>query len=194
VVNKVSPRELISIFNSGDSTSIATKTGLKGDFCQKLIFAMQQNDLRDILELETVSLEDTLQIEYEVETGRYKGLNQLSVGGKGTVILSLALIEGDAPLVIDQPEEPLDTLAIHEQIVSTLRKQKESRQFIFTTHNPNVAVGGDAELNYVLEASADQGRVKSSGGVDHEDTNKLLLHHLEGGIHAFELRRKKYIQ
>jgi ABC-type lipoprotein export system ATPase subunit len=144
--------------------------------------------------LEVSNIEDTLEIEYEVEHGRNKGLNELSVGGKGTVILSLALVEGDSPLVIDQPEEPLDTLAIHEQIVGTLRKQKDSRQFIFTTHNPNIAVGGDAELNYILEASADQGKVKSSGGVDHVETNKLLLHHLEGGIVAFELRRRKYIR
>jgi len=194
VINKVSPRELVSMFISGDSSSLAAKAGLRVDICQKLIFALQENDLRDVLGLEVILMEDALRIEYEVEPSRYKSLNELSVGGKGTVILSLALIEGDAPLIIDQPEEPLDTLAIHEQIVGTLRKQKESRQFIFTTHNPNVAVGGDAELNYVLEASADQGRGKSRGGVDHEDTNRLLLHHLEGGILAFDLRRKKYIQ
>ena len=116
------------------------------------------------------------------------------MGGKGTVIISLALIEGQSPLIIDQPEEPLDTLAIHEQIVGTLRRQKDTRQFIFTTHNANVAVGGDAELSHVLQASADRGSIKSSGGVDREETNRLLLHHLEGGGVAFDLRARKYIR
>jgi predicted metal-dependent phosphoesterase TrpH/predicted ATPase len=190
----VPPRELTRVVVSSDALDLAAKTGLKTEPCQKLLFTLQAHEWRDVLELEVSNIEDTLEIEYEVEHGRNKGLNELSVGGKGTVILSLALVEGDSPLVIDQPEEPLDTLAIHEQIVGTLRKQKDSRQFIFTTHNPNIAVGGDAELNYILEASADQGKVKSSGGVDHVETNKLLLHHLEGGIVAFELRRRKYIR
>jgi ABC-type Na+ transport system ATPase subunit NatA len=114
------------------------------------------------------------------------------VGQKATVIISLALIEGDSPLVIDQPEEPLDTLAITDPVVGTLRSQKETRQFIFTTHNANVAVGADAELNIVLEAGADKGAIVSLGGVDHEDTNNLLVLHLEGGPDAIDRRVKKY--
>jgi hypothetical protein len=65
-------------------------------------------------------------------------------------------------------------------------------QFIFTTHNANVAVGADAELSHVLEATADKGTIKASGGIDHQGTNELLLLHLEGGSEALKLRVRKY--
>ena len=162
--------------------------------CQKLISALQAREFSELLDLDTVPLPDRPQIQYEIEVGHYKALHELSVGGKGTVIISLALVEGQMPLVIDQPEEPLDTLAIHEQIVGTLRREKDARQFVFTTHNANVAVGGDAELSHVLQATADRGTITCSGGVDQEQTNRLLLHHLEGGGAAFDLRAKKYIR
>jgi hypothetical protein len=56
--------------------------------------------------------------------------------------------------------------AITDPVVGTLRSQKETRQFTFTTHNANVAVGADAELNIVLEAGADKGTITLVGGVD----------------------------
>jgi len=188
------PTALIEYAISGDADGLGEASGLKTENCQKLINTLQTRDLAELLELELVPLADQPEIKYEVEPAHYKALHQLSVGGKGTVIISLALIEGQMPLIIDQPEEPLDTLAIHEQIVGTLRRQKENRQFIFTTHNANVAVGGDAELSHILQASADQGSIRSSGGVDQEETNRLLLHHLEGGGVAFDLRARKYIR
>jgi hypothetical protein len=102
------------------------------------------------------------------------------------------MIEGSGPLVIDHPEEPLDTKAIHGNVVLTLRKGKDSRQFVFTTHNANVAVGADAELSHILGATADKGIIESTGGVDHAKTNDLLLLHLEGGPEALTRRVKKY--
>jgi len=153
---------------------------------------LRLRNLEDLLQLEIVPLQDCPEIRFEIETGRDKPLHELSVGQKGTVIISLAPIEGIAPLVIDQPGERLDTLSVHEQVVATLRPQKDLRQFIFTTHNPNVAVGRDAESSYVLELTADRGSVKSSGGIDSLETNKLSLVHLEGGEKAFTLRPLKY--
>ena len=122
----------------------------------------------------------------------YKPLNELSVGTKSTVILLLAMIEGKAPLVIDQPEDSLDTEFIYNEIVYRLRNDKESRQFVFTSHNANVVVAGETELAYVLSATSDRGTIKSSGGIDRSDTNRLMLLHLEGGAEAFKLRAQKY--
>jgi hypothetical protein len=194
LVQTFHPSALVELVVAGDANELSQKTQVKAENCQKLINALQSHELTELFELELVPLPDYPEIQYQVEPGHYKALHELSVGGKGTVIISLALIEGHAPLVIDQPEEPLDTLAIHEQIVGTLRRQKDSRQFIFTTHNANVAVGADAELSHVLEATADKGSIRSSGGIDCEETNRLLLHHLEGGGVAFDLRARKYIR
>jgi ABC-type transport system involved in cytochrome bd biosynthesis fused ATPase/permease subunit len=159
---------------------------------QRLIDGCSDKEHEEILGLEGVPLIDKPEVSYVVEPGRTKSLRELSTGQKGTVILALAMVEGHGPLIIDQPEEPLDTQSIYAQVVQTLRKNKEERQFIFTTHNANVAVGADAELSHVLEATADKGTIKASGGVDHQGTNELLLLHLEGGSEALKLRVRKY--
>lgn len=194
VINNIYPRDLVEMVAQDDAQVLSNRAQIKEENARKLIAVLRAKHPADLLSLEAVALPDHPRIQYEVEPGRDKLLHQLSVGQKGTVIISLALIEGQSPLVIDQPEEPLDTLAIHEQVVATLRRQKDERQFIFTTHNPNVAVGADAELNYVLEASADRGAIKASGGIDQEQTNRLLLLHLEGGAEALAVRSRKYIR
>lgn len=167
------------------------KAGVPQDPARKILEFLSQKP-EDLLALETVPLPDLPEISFEVEPGVFKPLNALSVGGKGTVVMLLAMVEGTAPLVIDQPEDSLDTLFIYEQIVKKVRQQKESRQFIFATHNPNVLVSADADLSFVLEATADKGAIRSHGGIDREDTNDLLILHLEGGVPAFKVRGMKY--
>jgi len=59
---------------------------------------------------------------------------------------SYYLLESDAPLVIDQPEDDLDNRFITEVVVPKMGDEKRRRQFIFSTHNANIPVLGDAEL------------------------------------------------
>lgn len=194
ITSVADPETLVAIADANDAQALVEGTEVKPETAARVIQVLRSRPVKDLLALEAVELFDEPLIEYQVSDGRPKPLNELSTGQKGTVIISLALVEGDSPLVIDQPEEPLDTLAIHEQVVGTLRSQKDGRQFIFTTHNANVAVGADAELSYVLDATADKGCVAASGGIDEEETNKLLLIHLEGGAEALERRAQKYIR
>ncbi len=49
-------------------------------------------------------------------------------------------------------------------------------------------------MSHILDAGADKGEVVSSGGVDHLETNRLLLVHLEGGRDALDLRVRKYAE
>lgn len=192
IVEKCDPGTFVALVLSGNATALAKTTGIKPDSAQKCIDVVLQHDRKAIYDLESVPLPDQPMITYEVEPGNDRPLSELSVGQKGTVILSLAMIEGAGPLIIDQPEEPMDTLAIYDQIVKKIRHLKTGRQYIFTTHNANVAVGADSDLSIVLEATAKKGQVKVSGGIDHPEVNKLLLYHLEGGPEAFRLRSQKY--
>ena len=48
-------------------------------------------------------------------------------------------------LLIDQPEDDLDSQTVYEEVVKLLRTIKPRRQFIFATHNANFPVLGDAE-------------------------------------------------
>jgi len=189
----VDPDNLIAAVINNQPEVLATSTELATDLVKRLVERLRGKQLHELYELEIVNLPDFPQIKFEIEPGKVKPLNELSGGTKSTIIVSIAMIEGKAPLIIDQPEESLDTQFIYDQIVKKLRQEKEKRQFIFTTYNPNIVVSADAELNFILSASADKGEIRSSGGIDRLDTNKLILLHLEGGEDAFKLRTQKYI-
>lgn len=128
----------------------------------------------------------------------WKEMNDLSTGQKATAILLLLLLESDAPLIIDQPEDDLDNFFIAEGIVPKMREEKRKRQFIFSTHNANIPVLGDAELIVGLRAvgEAEEGHgeipVDWMGSIDDENVRLNVEEILEGGKEAFEIRRAKY--
>ncbi|GFP40573.1 hypothetical protein HKBW3S47_02270, partial [Candidatus Hakubella thermalkaliphila] len=110
----------------------------------------------------------------------------------------LLLLESDAPLIIDQPEDDLDNFFIAEGIVPKMREEKHRRQFIFSTHNANIPVLGDAELITGLRAlgEAEEGHgeipVEWMGSIDDKNVRLNVEEILEGGREAFEIRRAKY--
>ena len=124
----------------------------------------------------------------------WKELDQLSTGQKATAVLLLLLLESDAPLVVDQPEDDLDNRFIADCIVPTMRDEKKKRQFIFSTHNANIPVLGDAEqivgLMPVVEAGVEHATIPDElcGSIDTPAIKDLL----EGGQEAFEFRKQKY--
>ena len=128
----------------------------------------------------------------------WRALEDLSKGQKATAILLLLLLESDAPLVVDQPEDDLDNRFITDGVVPRMRDEKRRRQFIFSTHNANIPVLGDAELILGLTASgeADKGnaaiRPEHVGSIDARQVRELVEEILEGGKDAFETRRLKY--
>ncbi|GAB4537680.1 MAG: hypothetical protein Kow0063_24780 [Anaerolineae bacterium] len=119
-------------------------------------------------------------------------LSELSVGQKCTAILSLILVERKTPLVIDQPEDDLDNRFIFDEIVQTLRREKERRQFIIATHNANLPVSGDAELIVVLDADEEHGWIACLGSIDDPSMREPVENILEGGREAFRIRKEKY--
>ncbi|MCC7381700.1 MAG: AAA family ATPase [Deltaproteobacteria bacterium] len=125
-------------------------------------------------------------------------LQRVSTGQKATAVLLLLLLESEAPLVVDQPEDDLDNRFISEGVVPKMREEKRRRQFLFATHNANIPVLGDAELIIGLSASgeADQGHARvdeeKTGSIDTEAVRALVEEVLEGGREAFETRRRKY--
>lgn len=126
----------------------------------------------------------------------FEELGNLSKGQKATATLLLLLLESEHPLIIDQPEDDLDNQFISSGIVPRIRDAKRKRQFIFSTHNANIPVLGDAELIIALKArgEADEGKaeVKNRGSIDVQDIQQEVENILEGGENAFEKRRLKY--
>ncbi len=132
------------------------------------------------------------------EPPAWQVLEDLSTGQKATAVLLLLLLESDAPLIVDQPEDDLDNRFITEGVVPRMREEKQRRQFIFSTHNANIPVLGDAELIVGLSASgeAEHGRARIApehvGSIDARSVRELVEEILEGGKEAFERRRRKY--
>ena len=132
------------------------------------------------------------------ESPAWQSLEALSTGQKATAVLLLLLLESGAPLIVDQPEDDLDNRFITEGIVPRMREGKQRRQFIFSTHNANIPVLGDAELIIGLSTTEKKGSVRAhvdpahAGSIDTDSVRELVEEILEGGHEAFEKRRRKY--
>ena len=161
-----------------------------------------QGGLELFMRIEELELPATTKIELNTapdgEPPVWQTLEALSTGQKATAVLLLLLLESEAPLVVDQPEDDLDNRFITEGVVPIMRQEKRRRQFVFSTHNANIPVLGDAELILGLAASgeAQEGHAKIArehmGSIDSRPVRELVEEILEGGKDAFEMRRSKY--
>lgn len=132
---------------------------------------------------------------YELRLGG-KNLNQLSPGEKGLLLLVfyLHLDMERTPLIIDQPEDNLDNDSIFSVLANCIREAKKNRQVILVTHNPNLAVGADAEqvLYVTLDKAAGYKFSYESGSIENPRINDVIVKVLEGSKPAFVQRRLKY--
>ena len=125
-----------------------------------------------------------------------KNLNELSPGEKGLLLLVfyLQLDKDNIPLVIDQPEDNLDNESIFSVLAECIRKAKGNRQVILVSHNPNLAIGADAEqIIYVKLDKTDNYKFSfESGSIENPEINNRIVLILEGSQPAFLKRRLKY--
>jgi predicted ATPase len=122
-----------------------------------------------------------------------KDFSQLSLGQQQSILLSIMLFsKSRVPLIIDQPEDNLDSEFIYKTLVRSLRRVKESRQVIIVTHNPNIAVLGDAELIIPLRGSSDRTVIRDRGSIDNGKTKEIVCTILEGSKEAFRKRQTIY--
>jgi len=154
------------------------------------------------MSIEELDLEPTTEIQLNVASDpqppQWVTLADLSTGQKATAVLLLLLLDSSAPLVVDQPEDDLDNRFITDGVVPKMRQGKRQRQFIFSTHNANIPVLGDAELIIGLVARGEAGTGHAEipadllGSIDSAGAREFAEEILEGGRDAFELRRLKY--
>ena len=149
------------------------------------------------LELEEIEMEDRITIKLNTRHDQggqphFRELDDLSTGQKCIAILNILLLSNNDPLIMDQPEDNLDNAFIADRIVKDLRIQKNSRQFIFATHNANIPVFGDAELIAVLKMEHDEAIIDELGSIDKSGIQTAAAQILEGGEAAFAARKEKY--
>lgn len=201
IATKVGPGDFIQAIikyslsgNEAHLGDLANKTEIGTTRIQALAdFLTEEGRYETLLALEYKAIpQDRPEIRYNLGDDNYQLLEQLSVGQKCTAMLIIALSEGTMPIVIDQPEDSLDLRTIWEDICTKVRRGKERRQFIFTTHNSSVAVASDSDKFIIMEADAGGGKVVFSGSMDHQPVSAEALKYLEGGEQTYRTKYRKY--
>lgn len=189
IAEEFDPRELSQIVREREYPRVE-QAGLTETGAHNLIdHDPLRNDLH-ILELQEIRDEPVIQI--LEESGGWKPLNSMSDGQRCTSLLSIAMLERDVPLIIDQPEDMLDNEFIYSTVVQLLRDIKHERQIIAVTHNANIPVLGDAELIVELRSSGNRGHFTCRGSIDDPTITTRVQQVLEGGEQAFDMRSQKY--
>lgn len=147
------------------------------------------------IETSLLELEDVPVFEYRIREDEYIAFADASAGQQATALLRVLLNQEGPPLLIDQPEEDLDNQVILE-IVREIWKAKRKRQIIFSSHNANIVVNGDADLvvccDYRTSGDQSWGKIKCQGAIDVEEIKSEITKVMEGGKDAFRLRKEKY--
>lgn len=150
-------------------------------------------DKSKLYQLENLFPEDLITIKLKVGEGEeYRSFDKLSDGQKATALLVLLFSQERKILIIDQPEEDLDNRFVYDDIVVMLRQMKGKRHLIFATHNANIPVLGDSEQLFVLDAEANQCKIKDFGSIDKISITENIKKIMEGGEEAFRKRIQKY--
>lgn len=193
LVARISPRELFWYLFTKDGDGICKSAKVPEDLVRRLLEECESASEEEVLSLQYRALvEDIPRIQLLKEDGKYYALDGLSVGQKCTALLLVALSEQARPILVDQPEDALDIASVYADITSKLRALKTERQFVLTTHNPTVAVAGDADKFLVLKATATQGHVATEGAIERGSVKREIILHLEGGPEPFGLKSRKY--
>ncbi len=195
IADHVSPRQLVEWIIGRDANALGQAAQISLALAERFINrAWESDEAADILAVQYGCYpEDTPCILYNKGGDKYAPLHELSVGQKCTALLIIALCDGSMPVIIDQPEDALDIASVWSDVAMNLRRGKDGRQFILTTHNSTIAVGADSDSFLILEPqSNERAKVLSQGAIDRAVVRKGVIEHMEGGDDPYRLRQDKY--
>jgi len=125
-----------------------------------------------------------------------KDLGHLSPGERGTLLLVFYLLvdKSNTPIIVDQPEENLDSQTVFNLLRPVIKDVKQRRQIIMVTHSPNIAVVCDAEqiIHANIDRAAGNKVIYTTGAIEAPEINRFLVNVLEGTRPAFDNREAKY--
>jgi hypothetical protein len=126
----------------------------------------------------------------KVSTGHISDISNSSLGDQSSVYLELMLELEQSILLFDQPEDNVDNDYISNNFVPLLKSQKKSKQLIFVTHNPSVAVYTDS-FNYIYCTNEKEIEYKNYF-IERVADKERILDILDGGSKSFSNRNRKY--
>ena len=186
----VSPRELLEATDSNDFHLIAEATGITKDRALRTLSHLRDANLGV---LATVSVEDLVTFQL-LDGSEYKSIGKLSTGQRCTVVLPLVLQHIGRVLIVDQPEDHIDNAFIADTLIVSILARGDDSQLIFSTHNANIPVLGNADRVIQLGSDGRRGFSVLSSTLDDSSVVEAITTIMEGGSEAFQERARFYRQ
>lgn len=188
IADQISPMEFVDIIEREDFEALAEITAIGAPRAAKIIERIAEHGIENIL---TAVIEDG--VEFKLLDGSiFKPTEDLSTGQRCTVILPIILQQKWTAIIVDQPEDHLDTAFIVETLIKCIQERKGQGQLIFSTHNPNIPVLGEADQVTLLGSDGKRGFVRHSGTLTHPKSVEAITTVMEGGLDAFKRRALFY--
>lgn len=140
---------------------------------------------------------DINSFENETHNTVFKSISETSLGQKVVALLDFIFMFGDVtkdvtPLLLDQPEDNLDSTYIYQHLVESLRQQKDSRQVLIVTHNSTIVTNSKPEQVISLQSDNEHGWVKKTGYPTESEIVLEIINLLEGGVASFKHKEFVY--
>lgn len=176
-------KELVSNFVS------ITETETKGIDVRlaRHIDWLKKNTPEDIDRLHVWVPEDKLILKFKKQ-GKEENIQSGSAGERTAGMLGLLLALNDIPLIIDQPEDDLDTRLISSFVVPGFKKLKKKRQLLLVTHNPNIAVNANSDNIVHMNFQSGQIIVAGNNALQDRSIRSAVCAIMEGGKDALDRR------
>ena len=184
LARNVSPRELLEAVDTNDFDLIAQASGITKDRAARALSQLREANLGA---LATVAVEDTVALQL-LDGADYKGIAELSTGQRCTVVLPLVLRHTERVLIVDQPEDHIDNAFITDTLVVSVLARRTDSQIIFSTHNANIPVLGNADRVIQLGSDGRRGFPLLASNLDDPSIVNAITTVMEGGAEAFERR------
>lgn len=202
LVQQLTVPKLLEAIEKNDTSAITALKDTGGatvfdkQDAQQILDRLRETPVR--FALERVAIDDLPKLTVTKMVGQppkpvSRDFSKLSLGQQQSVLLALVLSsKSNQPLIIDQPEDNLDSEFISATLVPVLRRAKERRQIIIVTHNANIAILSDAEQIIVLKSNSERAQITARGSIDDPVTRDSACNILEGSKEAFNTRAKIY--
>ncbi len=188
LAKNISPRELLEAADANDIDLITDATGITKDRAVRALAQLRDSDLGA---LSTVAVEDTVSLQL-LDGTNYKGIGELSTGQRCTVVLPLVLRHMDRILIVDQPEDHIDNAFIADTLILSVLARDPDSQIIFSTHNANIPVLGNADRVVQLRSDGKRGFPVLASDLNDPHVVEAITTVMEGGAEAFKRRASFY--
>lgn len=184
----VSPVELVDWIERSAVDELVNAAGVSVERASTVLRSLRQSSAASII---AVDVEDEVTLEL-LDGPDYKPVEHLSIGQRCTVVLPILLaLEGET-LIVDQPEDHLDNAFIASTLIAAIRRREGRGQVIFSSHNANIPVLGDARNVIALESDGESAEVRAAGALDNSSIRDTIATLMEGGEEAFAARAAFY--